>query len=242
MADEKDDIIIHPIRGQKEKPIPETGLILLTPGEARIGTELVLGQGGERRFLYHSELIVDTEQGFFLAGPAVGAPMAAMTLEKLIALGAKKVVMYGWCGAATSKLKVGELFVGGSAHCGEGTSSYYGKHNQYEPSERLGQRVGEGIGVSAVHPMWTTDAPYRESRKMLKALGERFGVCGVDMEYSALCSVAAFRGIDFAGLFLVSDELYHEKWHPGFTSPHFKQQNKTVIEQLIQVVREQSSW
>ena len=242
MTEEKDDIIIHPTRGRKEKPIPEAGLLLVNPMEARFGTELVLELGGKRRFLYHSELIVHTKQSYFLAGPAVGAPMAAMTVEKLIALGAKTIVMYGWCGAINTQLQVGDLFMGGTAHCGEGTSSYYGNSRHYVPSKPLVQRVGAGMGVSSIHPMWTTDAPFRESRKMLKALAGESGVCGVDMEYSALCSVAAFRKVDFAGLFLVSDELYHEQWQPGFTTSQFKQQSRTVIEQLIQLMGERSSW
>lgn len=242
MADEIDDIIIHPTRGRKEKSIPEVGLLLVNPHESRIGVERLLEQGGKRRFLYHSELIVHTEQCFFLAGPAVGAPMAVMTLEKLIALGAKTIVMYGWCGAVDTQLHVGDLFMGGHAHCGEGTSSYYGNSRYYVPSAPLVKMVGEGMGVPSVHPLWTTDAPYRESRKMLKALAGQLGVCGVDMEYSALCAVAAFRQIDFAGLFLVSDELYQKEWRPGFTTPHFKQQSRTVIEQLIQLMGERSSW
>ncbi len=57
------------------------------------------------------------------------------------------------------------------------------------------------------------------------------------MEYSALCTVAACRGIDFAALFLVSDELWNREWKAGFTSKAFKLKSKNQVSRLIEQVQ-----
>jgi hypothetical protein len=45
--------------------------------------------------------------------------------------------------------------------------------------------------------------------------------------------VAAYRQIDFAGIFLVSDELYRTTWCPGFTTKDFKKKSRECIELLL---------
>lgn len=230
-----DDIIVHPSSGVREKKIPSCGILLVNPTEARSATQTLIDRGGEQRFLFHSGLVVSPDNDFFVAGPGLGAPMAAMILEKLIVLGAESVIMAGWCGALNADLQVGDTVLGGAGHPGEGTSRYYTDEDVCLPSSRLLANLdASSFDLTAPLPIWSTDAPYRESRKMLEALAARYGICGVDMEYSALCAVAAFRKIDFAALFLVSDELWKEEWRPGFTGKVFKRKSKALQKQLMQ--------
>ncbi|HIP83323.1 MAG TPA: uridine phosphorylase [Desulfocapsa sulfexigens] len=228
------DIIIHPSRAAREKAIPSCGILFVNPTEARVALQTLVDRGGEQRFLFHSGLVVSPDNDFFVAGPALGAPMAAMVLEKLIVLGAEKVVMTGWCGAVSSDLRVGDTIFGGVGYSGEGTSQYYTGDDVSEPSSRLLASLKAALGMGVTKVFWSTDAPYRESRKMLQALAERYKVSAVDMEYSALCAVAAFRKIDFAAVFLVSDELWKDEWRPGFTGKVFKRKSKAQIKQLMQ--------
>lgn len=234
MNNSSDDILIHPQRGKNEMPIPECGLFLVNPTESRIAMQMVLEAGGKKQFLFHSELAVSKEGDFFVAGPAIGAPMATMTMEKLIVLGAKKILLYGWCGAVSCGFSIGDMILGGAAHCGEGTSRYYTDKDVCTPSPSLVGEIQSSLEISAAKPMWTTDAVYRESRRMFQQLADKYNVCGVDMEYSALCAVAAFREIDFAGLFLVSDELWRADWRPGFAGKSFKKKSRELIELLIE--------
>lgn len=242
MKSSHDDILIHPRREKGEKEIPLVGILLVNPSEARIGMQMLLDAGGEKRFLFHSELAVSKSGDFFVAGPAIGAPMATMTLEKLIVLGAKTVLMYGWCGAISPEYKVGDILLGGNAHCGEGTSRYYSSADVCKPSARFVKRVEDSFSLSGPESLWTTDAVYRESRKMFQQLASRYNVCGVDMEYSALCAVATFRKIDFAALFLVSDELWQEQWCPGFAGKAFKKKSRAQIARLVENIVEFSSF
>ncbi len=229
----KDDIIVHPGRGVREKSIPECGLLLVNPTEARNCSRILIDRGGEQRFLFHSDLVVSPGSDFFVAGPSVGAPMAAMVLEKLIALGARTVVMAGWCGAVDPVISVGDTVLGGLAHPGEGTSRYYSDSTVLQPSSWLLKNLQAVLNTQAPVPVWSTDAPYRESRSMLSSLSRQYGVAVVDMEYSALCAVASHRGVDFAALFLTSDELWKKEWYPGFNGKVFKRKSKAQLKLLM---------
>ncbi len=229
----KDDIIIHPTRGIREKTIPSCGILFVNPTESRVAMQTLVDRGGDQRFLFHSGLVVSPDNDFFVAGPAIGAPMAVMVFEKLIALGASTIVMAGWCGAVASDLHVGDMVLGGNGYSGEGTSQYYTSNDFSSPSSRLLARLQSVFDLQTSTPVWSTDAPFRESRKMFTALTERYSIGAVDMEYSALCAVALFREIDFAALFLVSDELWQDEWRPGFTGKVFKRKSKAQIKQLL---------
>ena len=232
-----EDIIIHPKRGKREKEVPSCGLMLVTPSELQFGRSEMLERGGRDHFIFSSSLTLSPDEKFFLAGPAIGAPVAAMTMEKLIVLGAKNIIMFGWCGVIDSQLHVGDVVVGGVPVSGEGTSRYY--PTEAPPLASVGLtsalcRVLDAEGIAhSVRNVWTTDAPYREDRHYISRLHDNADVCCVDMEYSALCAVAAFRGIDFAAVFLVSDELYQERWVPGYIRTDFREKSKKLVSLLL---------
>lgn len=236
-ADSDEHIIIHPRKNKKEKSIPENGLLLVNPSEASECLRRLREGGGATRFLFNSGMVVASDPVCFVAGPAIGAPMAALTLEKLIALGAKRVILFGWCGAISEKLKVGDILVPAKALSGEGTSRYYFSDGAVGPDVNLSTQVVnvlDGNGVS-VHRgcVWSTDAVYREDRRMLKKLCLEKGVGAVDMEFSALCAVARYRKIEFAAVLTVSDELWGDSWHPGFSKRFFMEKKQAALELLL---------
>ena len=233
MKDQKsDDVLMRPQRAGKEKEIPAAGIFFVNPSEAGHAVSRMVAEGGKKRFLFNSGLCLDKDQTFFVAGPAIGAPMAVLSLEKLIALGARRLILVGWCGALRPTLGVGALLVAGQALCGEGTSRYYSSEQGPRPSSGLTAWLGETLRNNGMSwqegRVWSTDAPYRESRELLASLRQEHDIAAVDMEYSALCTVALFRGIDFAACLLVSDELWQKEWRPGFSSPAFRQQSQDL--------------
>lgn len=232
-----DDIVIHPIRTAKEQEIPECGVIMVNPADLSGALQVFKEQGAEKRFLHNSNLYINKEQDFFLAGPAIGAPVAVMALEKLIALGARCVYFYGWCGAIDPTLMIEDIVIPTRALSGEGTSRYYSQEPWSHPSERIMEKLrvtlkNDGFMCKDVY-LWSTDAPYRESRSHLNGLHAHYGIAGVDMEFSALCTVAQFRGIDFGAVMMVSDEIWAEKWSTGFTRKEFRKKSKKVMESLL---------
>jgi uridine phosphorylase len=171
-----------------------------------------------------------TERPVTVAGPALGAPYAAMVLEKLIALGAKAVVALGWCGSLQPHVGLGSLVLPTTAVCGDGTSPHYrldegdlkpdsGLRNSLE--EYLLEGLGEGVPWHS-GSVWTTDAFYRETVAAVRHYQSQ-GVLAVDLELAALFAVGRFRDVPVAGILVVSDELFTLKWRPGFRSGRLRQ-------------------
>jgi uridine phosphorylase len=234
------NILIHPKIGRREKNLPGNGLLLVNPSEASLCHRQLRQAGGEPRPLFNSDLTVAAGQSFFVAGPAVGAPMAALSVEKLIALGAKRIVLFGWCGAVASSLKVGDIILPTEAKSGEGTSRYYPLPVAAAPAKNLRACLAMVFGDNNMRVqtgcVWSTDAVYREDRRMLAELNQKDKVIAVDMEFSALCTVASFRRIEFAAVLLVSDELSGAAWKPGFSSDIFLKTKAKALDVLLTAI------
>lgn len=160
-----------------------------------------------------------------VAGPVLGAPCAAMVLEKLIALGAKAVVALGWGGSLQSQVGLGSLVLPTVALGADGTSPHYRlADSDFTPDPGLCQRLKEYLARNPEPgipwhsgAIWTTDAFYRETPAAVRHYQGR-GVLAVDLEMAALFAVGRFRGIAVAGLLAVSDDLSALSWRPGHRS------------------------
>lgn len=225
--------IVNPVRDKRDPDLPPLGIFAVNPTDAANFPTLAERFGLRQHFLFHSKLY--SSDRFFLAGPAVGAPMAAMCLEKCIALGARYVIVYGWCGAVSDFLAAGDVFLPTSGISEEGTSTHYPGADNFAPDVRLVNNVDDVLhqaGYCTKHgPVWTTDAVYRETKAKVQHLGDQ-GIFGVDMEYTALNAIATFRGISLAAVMMVSDELYHEKWRPQFNWKVFRRKTKQLLTDL----------
>jgi len=181
-------------------------------------------------------------QALSVTGPLLGAPYAVMVLENLVVWGARRTIFLGWCGAVSPRVRIGDIVVPQSAVIDEGTSCHYGQSDRgaSSPSDAV---VGEitacltrrGIGFHA-GTVWSTDAVYRETPEKIRR-HQRNGVLAVEMEMSALFSVAAFRDVELGGLLVVSDELSSLHWRPGFREERFRRGRRTacsVVKELCQ--------
>jgi len=236
--EEEENIIIHPKKGKKEKKIPHNGLLLVNPTEASGCLNKIKIDGGSEQYLFNSGLAMASGNSIFVAGPAIGAPMAVMTMEKLIALGAKKLILFGWCGAISKQLHVGDILLPNRAVVGEGTSQYYSLSEPPSPSISFREQIEEGFKLSNLEVksgcVWSTDGVYREDRQQLAKLHKESQVDAVDMEFSALCSVAKFREVEFAAVLVVSDELWGKSWRPGFSAKLFQKNKKMALNVLLE--------
>ncbi len=230
--------VIEPKKGKHEKPVPPVGVLLVNPVEAKTQMERAVAAGARRRFLFNSGLVVDERADFFLAGPAVGAPVAVMTLEKLTALGARRVLLCGWCGAISPRLRIGDVLVPTRADIGEGTSQYYRRNHEENseesaPHQGFSEETATRLAAANITVrggcVRSTDGIYREERETLLALHRDYGVDAIDMEFSALCSAAAFRGTEFAAVLVVSDITCGEKWQPGHKTEIFRKSTERVL-------------
>ena len=235
------EMIINPSRDSSDPELPTAGLFLINPTEANAGLKWAKNSSGQEHFLFNSRLTLIPGSGhsspLFIAGPSVGAPMAVLTLEKLIVLGAQHIIIYGWCGSLSNTLRIGDVLLPTRAKSDEGTSTHYPVNSRPESHAPTRQLLTAGLAAQdlTVHsgPIWTTDAPYRESVDQVNLLSE-LGVLGVDMEFAALSAAAAFRKIELTAVMLVSDELWSGKWNPGFRTKGFKKKSNDILNYLIE--------
>ena len=172
----------------------------------------------------------------------MGAPMAVLLLEQLIALGARQFLYLGFCGALAPSYRIGDLFMPVQAVREEGTSYHY------LPAEVLpcaSPQVQAALQAQAhllqlpvrQGPIWTTDAPYRETPQKIRQLQEA-GVHAVDMEMAALFAVAQYRGCEVGALLVVSDECYHAVWQPGFGASRLRQACDAAVTVAVAAARQ----
>lgn len=163
----------------------------------------------------------------------IGSPHAVTLLEELIAAGANEFLSIGTAGGL---IKPG-VFLCNKAVRDEGTSHHYIPHGKYAfPDKELTRKFKETLvkqGVEfTIAPTWTIDAPYRETKAEVDKYSKE-GIATVEMEASALFSVAKLRKVKIASAFVVSDVL-GDKWEPNFHKIDVKRSlNKLVDASLV---------
>ena len=155
----------------------------------------------------------DTPIAFYLS--RVGAPACAAGLEEVIAMGAKKILLFGSCGIL-NRAADDKIIIPVSAVRDEGTSYHYLEASDEvfadaEVIERL-----EACFERCGHPYvkgktWTTDAIYRETAEVIAERKETGCLC-VEMECAAAMAVAKFRDIPFAQFLYGADNLDSDSW------------------------------
>lgn len=232
-----DNPIIFPKKGKGSPHLGPVSVIAGTETDlSRLCKLLDLDSGGYQK-LFTSRLYHDhsnpSDAGISLTGPVVGAPYATMVLETLIAWGAKNIIFLGWCGSISEEVKIGDIIVPTSAIIDEGTSGHYKEDDNRIsfPSERMVTKLQKALTRNQIKfhngTIWSTDAVYRETRQKVQFYQRREAI-GVEMEISALFTVAKFRGVHMGAIVVVSDEMASFKWRPGFKMDEFKHGRKAA--------------
>ena len=239
MFHENDAVIIESRRSSQEEPSSPLAIMACNQADLSRVCRLTSITSSPARVLYNARFqdVFYADRHITLAGPILGAPQAVLVLEKLIALGSRAIVVLGWCGSLQPQVRIGDWLLPTSARSEEGTSAHYPMTaSQFSPDPVLSARLKEYCELDGLSfhlgPIWTTDAPLRETLAKVHAYGKE-GLLAVEMEMSALFHVAAYRKVHLAGLLLVSDELFTLKWRPGFHSTRFKRSRRRAAETLL---------
>jgi len=143
----------------------------------------------------------------------IGGPYAVLAAEQLAASGTRVIVGLTSAGRVRPDLPVPSLVLATSAVRDEGTSYHYLPPQQtieapsavvsflHEELSQLGIPVTRGS-------VWTTDAPYRETRRQLRHHAAN-GVLAVEMQAASLFAFSAARGTPVAVVAHVSNALDH---------------------------------
>lgn len=235
--------IVRPVKRKSDPEVGPEAILVIIPGDLDYLLELTQARTRTTHEMGYFKLHrLEREQGgsFSISGPFLGAPHAAMGMEKMIALGARKIFVLGWCGSLQPHVKIGDLVIPTEALSEEGTSKHYpigerAARTAAALTARLEDALKTSGGTFRKGSVWTTDAPYRETpSKVLKYQG--MGILAVDMEMSALITLGVYRSVEIAGLLVVSDELFDLKWRPGFRSPIFQEACRSAAKFLLKIL------
>jgi uridine phosphorylase len=229
---DNDRPVIEPARETREPLLGQWAIMVATPSELSSLASFSNAEKTPLSSAYPFKLFIvkkENDNPIGLAGPFLGAPQAVIILEKLIAMGAKNILVLGWCGSLQPNIVIGDYIIPASALSEEGTSGHYPVDKGYiGTSDFLNEKLFSIFGNAHIKInkgiIWTTDALYRETEKKVKDYGKK-GLLAVEMEMSALINVAAYRNVEVSGVLTVSDELFHPTWHHGFGGKKLKQKS-----------------
>lgn len=214
------EAIIEPTGKHSAPTLPERCVLcffheaiasLVADGTAKQATELRSEMGPLPVYQF-----AESGRALTLAHPGLGAPMGAAFMEELIALGCRHFVACGGAGVLRGDIAVGHLVVPTAAVREEGTSYHY-----FPPSRELTPSPAAVTAIRSVldeagiaylaGKTWTTDGLYRETPdKVARRRAE--GCLTVEMECSALCAVARFRGVTFGQILYGGDDVSGIEW------------------------------
>lgn len=167
----------------------------------------------------------------------IGAPVSALLVEEMIGLGIKRFVIIGTAGSISPKVHHADIVVCSKSIRDEGTSHHYFAPGKYAyPSKILTDKIKSGLESKFLYgPSWTIDAPYRETiRELVTYRGE--GVLAVEMEASAVFTVATLRKVESAAVFAISDVLSETGWRPGFAAKTLERKLYSIFEQVTKIL------
>ena len=151
----------------------------------------------------------------------IGGPYAVLIAEQLHASGAKVIVGLTSAGRVSPDLPLPCLVVAASAVRDEGTSYHYLQPGSEVPCESAlvphleRELISTGWEVRS-GKVWTTDAPYRETRVQLEKWA-REGVLAVEMQAASLFAFGIARQANVASVVMVSNAVDHtgEQFNTG---------------------------
>lgn len=143
----------------------------------------------------------------------IGGPFAVLVAEQLIAAGAKVVVGLTSSGRLAPALPLPSLVIATEAIRDEGTSLHYLPPSERvsAPNESLVTALADNL--ASVAPVtrglvWTTDAPYRETRTQVRRWSAA-GALAVEMQAASLFAFAQTRDAAIGVVAMVSNSGDH---------------------------------
>jgi uridine phosphorylase len=179
---------------------------VLLPGDP--GRALALSQSllrEPRMFNHHRGLwgytgVAADGEPVTIQATGMGGPSAAIVLAELIALGVRRAVRVGTCGALAGDLALGELVIAREAICGDGTSRALGAGERVPADRGLTGALAQAAPAARLATVISVDLFYETG-----AGRPREDAVAVEMEAAALFAVGAAEGVAVGCVLAVSD-------------------------------------
>ena len=207
----------HPVQSLKSPPLSHSVPIhlrptaplaerVLLPGDP--GRALALAQGllqEPRMFNHHRGLwgytgAAPDGQPLTIQATGMGGPSAAIVLAELIALGARRAIRVGTCGALADGLALGDLVIARDSICADGTSRALGAGERASADPSLTDALASHLPSALLDTVVSVDLFYESGERRVHP-----GAAAVEMEAAALFATGAAAGVPVACVLTVSD-------------------------------------
>lgn len=193
-------IHLHPTAALAER--------VLLPGDP--GRALALAQSlleAPRMFNHHRGLwgySGDAADGepLSIQATGMGGPSAAIVLSELIALGARRAIRVGTCGALAPSLALGDIVIARESICADGTSRALGAGERIAADRSLTDALLRAAPAAHAGTIVSVDLFYESESGPRHDASEALAI---EMEAAALFAVGAAAGVPVACLLAVSD-------------------------------------
>ncbi|WP_096434521.1 purine-nucleoside phosphorylase [Alteribacter populi] len=146
-------------------------------------------------------------------GTGMGVPSISIYTHELInEYGVKNLIRVGTCGAFQKDVKVRDVILAMSASSDSGVNRRHFNHIDFAPTADFGLlksaydgAVSSGLNVR-VGNVYTSDVFYNDDKETVQLLADH-QVLAVEMESSALYTIAARFGVNALSVLTVSDHL-----------------------------------
>jgi len=197
-------VLAVPIHLRPSEPLAERVLLPGDPHRALLVAQALLDQprmfNHARGLWGYTGTAADGEL-LTIQSTGMGGPSAAIVIEELIDLGARRLVRIGTCGALVEGLTLGELVSAREVIAADGASSALGASARLAPDPGLERALGARAATAV-----STDLFY-DARAEVEAEWVEAGAEVVEMEAATLLAIAQRRGVAAAVLLAVTDQL-----------------------------------
>jgi uridine phosphorylase len=200
----------RPIHLHPTAPLAERVLLPGDPGRALALAQTLLSE--PRMFNHHRGLWGYTGpasdgEPLTIQATGMGGPSAAIVLSELIALGARRAVRVGTCGALAPALALGDLVIARESICLDGTSRALGAGPTVAADADLTEALIRAAPAAKAGTIASVDLFYDEGEPPGPASAGAATPLALEMEAAALFALGARAGVPVACVLAVSDSF-----------------------------------
>lgn len=170
----------------------------------------------------------------------IGIPSCSIYVKELIVnFGVKKIIRTGSCCSLNSNIKLMDIIVGMGACTDSKTNRIKFNDNDFSAiaDYKLMQNTIDTANKKKIKifigNLFTTDLFYTEQKNFYKIL-KKFGILGIEMEASAIYSIAAEHNIQALTICTVSDHIKNKKKiNPKKRQNSFKNMIEIALDSII---------
>lgn len=140
----------------------------------------------------------------------MGGPSAAIVIEELIRLGARRLVRVGTCGALVGGVALGDVIVAREAISADGASRALGADGRVAADPQLTaalEAAAAADGGARAGAVYTTDLFYDPAGRHADPAETADGALAIEMEAATVLQLGALRGVPAGCVLAVSDLL-----------------------------------